>query len=93
MLQGSPRIAAGRLRDHRGDYFSNSDLVVDNAWSLSFSGSFTSSFGPSGMQQGGDAMGRSGPAISGQRLSTVATPIPSASAIDHTTVIDTQVTN
>ena len=47
MLQASssPRIAAGRLRDHRGDYFSEG-LFVDNPYSPSFSGSFTSSFSP-----------------------------------------------
>ena len=46
LLQASPiPIAAGRLRDHRGDYFSER-LLMDTPCSLSFSGSFATSFSP-----------------------------------------------
>ena len=72
--------------------------MVDNPYSPSFSGSFTSRFGGDGVQQGSDAVGSGGAmggrgraAISGQRMGTLVTPPASASAIDQATVIDTQV--
>ena len=75
MLQAisSPRIAAGRLRDHRGDYFSDCLLVEDNPYSPSFSGSFTTSFSPGVMHDMG--------AGSGQRVSLLSTPPISAPSI------------
>ena len=74
MLQASPspRIAAGRLRDHRGDYFSEG-LFVENPYSPSFSGSFTTSFSP--------VVTRGKAAENGQRTSLLATIPASARTI------------
>ena len=72
LLQGSPRIAAGGLRDHRGDYFSESPLVVDNPYSPSFSGSFTSSFSP------GVSRNKGAGRTSNGRISLLASPAASA---------------
>ena len=75
--KSQPPDVAGRLRDHRGKYFSE-HLLVDTLYSTSFSGSVISSFSLGEMHHQG--------ADSGQNMSLPAAINPLTHTLTHLSI-------